>query len=88
VEYRRDSHQMYKNMMDGFEKWLEENKEKIEEVKKQMEENKNNPNPTVSVHSHNHEAEKFKDVGRNDPCPCGAKNKDGHPIKFKHCHGR
>ncbi len=27
-------------------------------------------------------------VGRNDPCPCGAKNSDGHPVKFKHCHGK
>ena len=28
-----------------------------------------------------------KKVGRNDPCPCGAKKADGTPIKFKHCHG-
>ncbi len=27
-------------------------------------------------------------VGRNDPCPCGAKKEDGTPKKFKHCHGR
>lgn len=27
-------------------------------------------------------------VGRNDPCPCGAKKSDGRPIKFKHCHGK
>ncbi|MEK7154044.1 MAG: preprotein translocase subunit SecA [Patescibacteria group bacterium] len=27
-------------------------------------------------------------VGRNDPCPCGAKKTDGRPIKYKHCHGR
>jgi preprotein translocase subunit SecA len=26
--------------------------------------------------------------GRNDPCPCGAKDKDGRPIKYKKCHGR
>jgi len=29
-----------------------------------------------------------KEVGRNDPCPCGAKHPDGRPIKYKHCHGR
>ncbi|MCX6781972.1 MAG: preprotein translocase subunit SecA [Candidatus Magasanikbacteria bacterium] len=28
------------------------------------------------------------DVGRNDPCPCGAKHPDGRPIKFKNCHGK
>jgi preprotein translocase subunit SecA len=27
-------------------------------------------------------------VGRNDPCPCGAKNPDGTPRKYKKCHGR
>jgi hypothetical protein len=25
---------------------------------------------------------------RSDPCPCGARNDDGYPIKWKHCHGR
>ncbi len=30
-----------------------------------------------------------KKVGRNDPCPCGAKDpKTGRPIKYKRCHGR
>ena len=28
-----------------------------------------------------------KKVGRNDPCPCGAKDDSGNPIKFKKCHG-
>ncbi len=27
-------------------------------------------------------------VGRNDPCPCGARHPDGRPIKYKHCHGK
>jgi preprotein translocase subunit SecA len=27
-------------------------------------------------------------IGRNDPCPCGAKHADGRPMKYKHCHGR
>jgi len=29
-----------------------------------------------------------KKIGRNDPCPCGAKHPDGRPVKYKHCHGR
>jgi len=28
------------------------------------------------------------EVGRNDPCPCGAKHPDGRPKKYKHCHGK
>jgi preprotein translocase subunit SecA len=30
----------------------------------------------------------FAKTNRNDPCPCGAKHKDGRPLKFKHCHGK
>lgn len=26
--------------------------------------------------------------GRNTPCPCGATQPNGRPIKFKHCHGK
>lgn len=29
-----------------------------------------------------------KKVGRNEPCPCGAKRPDGTPKKYKHCHGK
>ena len=29
-----------------------------------------------------------KKVGRNDPCPCGAKKADGSPKKYKHCCGK
>jgi hypothetical protein len=25
---------------------------------------------------------------RSDPCPCGARNVDGNPIRYKHCHGK
>jgi len=30
----------------------------------------------------------FNKVGRNDPCPCGAKKPDGTPVKYKKCHGK
>jgi len=29
-----------------------------------------------------------KKIGRNDPCPCGAKHADGRPMKYKHCCGK
>ncbi len=37
--------------------------------------------------SQNAVSAKSKKVGRNDPCPCGAKKSDGTPIKYKHCCG-
>jgi uncharacterized protein len=30
----------------------------------------------------------FSGAGRNDPCPCGAREETGRPRKFKKCHGR
>ena len=27
----------------------------------------------------------YKKIGRNDPCPCGAKDKNGKPLKYKNC---
>jgi len=29
-----------------------------------------------------------KEIGRNDPCWCGAKNSGGSPKKYKKCHGK
>jgi len=31
---------------------------------------------------------KDKNIGRNDPCPCGAKKEDGTPKKYKNCCGK
>jgi len=31
---------------------------------------------------------KKNEVGRNDPCPCGATKEDGTPKKYKNCHGK
>lgn len=27
----------------------------------------------------------YKKIRRNDPCPCGAKDENGKPIKYKNC---
>lgn len=27
-------------------------------------------------------------ISRNDPCPCGAKDKNGNPVKYKKCCGK
>ncbi len=86
VEYRRESFMMFKEMMGNFDKWLEENKEKLEQLtidKEQLTSRtaNNSVKGQMSVVS-------GQKVGRNDPCPCGAKKEDGRPIKYKHCHGR
>lgn len=46
--------------------------------------------PSISEMDYVKEADRitYAGIGRNDPCPCGAKGNDGKPLKFKFCHGR
>ncbi len=81
IEYRRESRMIFDQMMQNFENWVTENKERIEQMtneQQQTTETKTTPEvPQIKAK-----------VGRNDPCPCGAKRPDGHPIKYKHCCGK
>ncbi|MBI5079446.1 preprotein translocase subunit SecA [Candidatus Wolfebacteria bacterium] len=87
VEYRRESHILFKEMMANFENWLEENKEKL---------NANDTNSDANSAKIPHNSHILsqdshfvgKKVSRNDPCPCGAKKSDGTSMKYKHCHGK
>lgn len=86
VEYRRESFLMFKEMMGNFEKWLEENKDKLQQTTNdQQPTTENNLGNVVGRGSLVVGQTK---VGRNDPCPCGAKDKDGRSIKYKKCHGK
>lgn len=71
VEYRRESKVLFDAIINHFEAWVFNNIFKIEKIK---EENSLFMSAPKSI--------EFKDVGRNDPCPCGSGK------KFKRCHGR
>jgi preprotein translocase subunit SecA len=79
VEYRRESHILYKQMINDFEKWSEDNKDKLEELKTKQPttqfKTNENTNKQSSITSH------AKKVGRNEPCPCGSGK------KYKKCCG-
>lgn len=77
VEYRRDSHAMFNAILKNFNQWIVDNIFKLRFEEVAFDEPQK---PAISSG--------VKNVGRNDPCPCGAKHKDGRPIKYKHCHGR
>ncbi len=78
VEYRRESYNLFQNLFASFEDWIFYNIWKVipqEGAIQTKTSQKFNPN-------------NFKDkVGRNDPCPCGAKKENGQPVKYKKCHG-
>lgn len=72
VEYKMNAHRLFKDFFIQFEGMLFEI---IFQLKKpQLIVNKAAPPADIS-------AAKFKNVGRNDPCPCGSGK------KFKKCHG-
>ena len=89
VEYRRESQMLFKQLLAEFDRWLEENKEKLEQAAK---EHAHAPRPLVSEGKHPGDQQKIGNskldigdsrskIGRNDPCPCGSGK------KYKRCHG-
>jgi len=79
VEYKSEGHKMFKKLLSVMESAVANTllKVSITQVRPQSAATAVNQVP----------AQKNK-VGRNDPCPCGAKKPDGRPVKYKHCHGR
>ncbi len=72
IEYRRESHILFRQLLDEFEKWMSENKENL----------KSTTGNTINIASNKLPvANNFQKVGRNDPCPCGSGK------KYKRCHG-
>jgi len=75
VEYKSEGHKMFQGLLKNFESGLANTIFKVK-----LEEKPIAQNQTVKGTGDK--------VGRNDPCPCGAKHSDGRPIKYKHCHGK
>ncbi len=75
VEYRREGHKLYQEMMENFEQWKIENDSKIADSELRIE---NNPQFAIR----NSESKQYSGTGRNDPCPCGSGK------KYKKCHGK
>ncbi|MDO8424479.1 MAG: preprotein translocase subunit SecA [bacterium] len=77
VEYKTEGHKMFQQLLQTFETMVANAILKVSIQQQAV-----SPTPSVSSPAAD------KGVGRNDPCPCGAKHPDGRPIKYKHCHGR
>lgn len=71
VEYRRESKILFDTMNATFESWAFINVFKLEKL----------PQMETSTQTSQPKRVEFKDVGRNDPCPCGSGK------KYKKCHG-
>lgn len=94
VEYKREGHILFQQLLQTFNQWVEENKDKLkqtptvaDDTQNYQEKSPRQPafSPRQSASLQNPYAN--QKIGRNDPCPCGAKKSDGTPKKYKKCHG-
>lgn len=78
IEYRKDSHGLFRQLIADFDAWMAENGEKLKQVANVVP-----PTPKIDLSSRDKEIAVNGDkVGRNDPCPCGSGK------KYKKCHGK
>ncbi|HRR94883.1 MAG TPA: preprotein translocase subunit SecA [Candidatus Paceibacterota bacterium] len=86
VEYKKEARILFNKLLDNYENLLINNIMKISSVAVTGANNSSGANSTRTV---SNQVNKFgKKVGRNDPCPCGAKYPDGRPKKYKNCCGK
>ncbi|MBI4094841.1 MAG: preprotein translocase subunit SecA [Candidatus Liptonbacteria bacterium] len=76
VEYRREAHRLFQNFWGNFNGWIFMNIFKF--VGQSADAGGAQPQRIA-------DSAAGKGVGRNDPCPCGAKRPDGRPYKYKQC---
>jgi preprotein translocase subunit SecA len=84
VEYRQEAHRFFRSFWANYNAWIFGNIFKLLGNAGPM---PSQQKVSVAPNAGQKNAA-FAGVGRNDPCPCGAKNSDGTPKKFKHCHGK
>ncbi|MEK7546894.1 MAG: preprotein translocase subunit SecA [Patescibacteria group bacterium] len=84
VEYRHEAHRLFKDFWNNFNGWVFMNIFKLARIDANQTSDSRNFAKPISSQSF---APTSK-IGRNDPCPCGAKNESGHAIKYKKCHGK
>jgi preprotein translocase subunit SecA len=90
IEYRHESKTLFDEFWDTFNAWVFMNLFRMA-VNPQQANSVNTPlikNPGSNSPASGSNSSGPNKVGRNDPCPCGAKREDGHPVKYKHCHGK
>ena len=86
VEYKRESYDMFKTLLDDAQQWVVSNVFVLSEAQLAAQQQ---VAAQVSGGSASGAVDPaHKDIGRNDPCWCGAKKPDGTPVKYKHCHGK
>jgi len=82
VEYRREAHILYQQMLAQFDEWMKENEARIKAAAVEADAT---ASPLAIPQAP--AVKQYEGTGRNDACPCGAQDAVGNPIKYKKCHG-
>ncbi len=82
VEYRQEAHRLFRSFWANYNAWVFGNIFKLLNATTPVQQNQSKIQPATNAAPKSPE---FNNVGRNDPCPCGAKYPDGTPKKYKHC---
>jgi preprotein translocase subunit SecA len=100
VEYKRETYRLFNDLLSNIQKEVVYSFFKVniglelapsimvndnivlEGAKKDMNDSSGSTQSTPKERTEDGEK-----VGRNDPCPCGAKNSEGKAMKYKKCHG-
>ena len=94
VEYKKEGLKLFKEMEESIENSILGTITKVDESTVNLSAQKEIENQALKITSVTDTANvsstssQHKDIGRNDPCPCGAKKSDGTPVKYKNCHGK
>ncbi len=85
VEYRHEAHRLFRSFWVNFNAWIFLN---VFRLAREGASQKQAEVVSVIPAKVKQAAGSIGNVGRNEPCPCGAKREDGRPKKYKHCHGK
>ncbi|MFA5013839.1 MAG: preprotein translocase subunit SecA, partial [Candidatus Paceibacterota bacterium] len=86
IEYKKESHILFERMNQNYENLLINNLLKAGPIVQQQKQTETEV--VVGERKNQDENANKNEIGRNDPCPCGAKHPDGRPKKYKHCCGK
>jgi preprotein translocase subunit SecA len=85
TEYKKDGHLAFRELMQTIETEIADRILKVRMAKTKPISQRIVVRENIIPGEKKVEGEK---VGRNDPCPCGAKRADGQPMKYKNCCGK
>jgi preprotein translocase subunit SecA len=84
VEYRQEASRLYRSFWGNFNGWVFGNIFKLANVPAATRSSSTSGEGQGGGFVRAQTVDGAK-AGRNSPCPCGAKNSDGTPKKYKHC---